>query len=42
VLVNTGIKRIFFEKPYKLHTLEDLRRTSNVTLEQVQVEADAC
>jgi dCMP deaminase len=37
VLVNTGIKRIFFEKPYKLHTLEDLRRTSNVTLEQVDV-----
>jgi len=42
VLVNTGIKRIFFEKPYKLHTLEDLRRTSNVALEQVQVEPDAC
>jgi dCMP deaminase len=37
VLVNTGIKRIFFEKPYKLHTLEDLRRTSAVTLEQVTV-----
>jgi len=41
VLVNTGIKRIFFEKPYKLHTLEDLRRTSNVTLEQVSVEPAA-
>ena len=24
VLVNTGIKNIFYEKPYKLHTLEEL------------------
>jgi dCMP deaminase len=35
VLINTGIKRIFYEKPYKLHTLEDLRRYTDVTLEEV-------
>ena len=35
VLINTGIKRIFYEKPYKLHTLEELLRYTDVTLEQV-------
>jgi dCMP deaminase len=35
VLINTGIKRIFYEKPYKLHTLEDLLRYTDVTLEEV-------
>jgi dCMP deaminase len=36
-LVNTGIKHIFYEKPYKLHTLEDIVRHTEVTLEQVQM-----
>jgi dCMP deaminase len=35
VLINTGIKRIFYEKPYKLHTLDELLRYTDVTLQQV-------
>ena len=35
VLVNTGIKRIVYESPYKLHTLDELLRYSGVTLLQV-------
>jgi dCMP deaminase len=35
VLINTGIKRIFYEKPYKLETLAELRQYAEVTLEQV-------
>jgi dCMP deaminase len=34
-LVNTGIKHIFYEKPYKLHTLEEIVRCTEVTLEQI-------
>lgn len=34
-LVNTGIKQIFFEKPYKLHTLSDIVRHTEVKLDQV-------
>ena len=34
VLVNTGIKRIVYERPYKLATLEDLLRYTEVTLAQ--------
>jgi len=37
VLVNTGIRRILYERPYKEHTLEELRRYTEVTLEQVTV-----
>jgi dCMP deaminase len=37
VLINTGIRRILFEKPYKVATLEDLRRYSKVELIQVEV-----
>lgn len=37
VLINTGIKRIVYEKPYKLATLEDLRHYSDVALMQVAV-----
>ena len=37
VLINTGIKRIVYEKPYKLATIEELRRYSDVALEPVQV-----
>ena len=32
VLINTGIKRVLYEKPYKLPTLEELRRHSDVEL----------
>jgi dCMP deaminase len=35
VLINTGIKRIFYDKPYKLHTLDELLAYADVTLEQV-------
>jgi dCMP deaminase len=35
VLINTGIRRIFYEKPYKLHTLDELRRYADVELIQV-------
>ena len=35
VLVNTGIKRIVYERPYKLQTLDELMRYSGVTLVQV-------
>ena len=35
VLVNTGIRRIFYEKAYKLHTLEELRRYAEVELIEV-------
>lgn len=34
VLVNTGIKRIVYERPYKLATIEELRRFTNVALAQ--------
>lgn len=37
VLINTGIKRVLYEKPYKLATLDDLRRYSEVALVQVAV-----
>jgi len=35
VLINTGIKRIFYEKPYKLHTIQELLAYTDVTLEQI-------
>ena len=35
VLINTGIKRIFYEKPYKLHTIEELLGYTDVTLEEI-------
>jgi dCMP deaminase len=35
VLINTGVKRVFYEKPYKLHTLDELLRYTDVTLQQV-------
>ena len=37
VLVNTGITRILYERPYKLHTLEEMLRHTDVTLTQVIV-----
>ena len=35
VLINTGIRRVFYEKEYKRHTLDELLRYSDVHLEQV-------
>jgi deoxycytidylate deaminase len=32
VLVNTGIKDIYYLKPYKLHTLDELLRYTQVHL----------
>jgi dCMP deaminase len=35
VLINTGIKRIFYEKEYKLHTVSELLSSTDVTLQKV-------
>ncbi len=35
VLVNTGIKRVCYEKEYKLHTIKDLLSSANIGLYQV-------
>jgi dCMP deaminase len=35
VLINTGIRRIFYERDYKRATLEDLVRAANIELERV-------
>ena len=35
VLVNTGIRQIYYESPYKVHTLEDILRHTHVQLERV-------
>lgn len=35
VLINTGIKRVFYEKPYKLHTIQELLAYTDVTLEEI-------
>src|SRR5262249_58207885 len=41
VLINTGIKRIVYDKPYKLHTLDELLRFSDVTMDPV-AEPECC
>jgi dCMP deaminase len=38
VLINTGIKRIFYEKEYKLHTVSELLASTDVTLQKVDGE----
>ncbi len=35
VIVNSGIVRVFYEKPYKLETIAELRRLSGVELIEV-------
>ncbi len=35
VLINTGIKRVLYEKPYKIATLDELRRYCDVGLIQI-------
>ena len=37
VLVNTGVKRVFYEKPYKIDTITELRERSGVELCEVRV-----
>ncbi|MGH7846039.1 MAG: deoxycytidylate deaminase [Candidatus Binatia bacterium] len=37
VLVNTGIKEIFYERPYKLHTLNEILQHTHVSLEKVDL-----
>ncbi len=37
VLINTGIKRIFYEKEYKLHTVRELLGSADVSLQKVEV-----
>jgi len=37
VLINTGIKRVLYEKPYKLATIDELRRYTDVALLPVEV-----
>ena len=41
VLINTGIRRIVYEKPYKLATLEELRKNASVALIQVPMPSTA-
>jgi dCMP deaminase len=36
VLINTGIRRIFYEREYKLHTLRELLEYTDVTLERIE------
>ncbi len=37
VLVNTGIKTVYYESPYKLDTLEEILRNTRVYMEKVQL-----
>jgi dCMP deaminase len=37
VLVNTGIKKVYYESPYKLDTLEEILRNTQVHMEKVQL-----
>ena len=37
VLVNTGIKKVYYESPYKLGTLEEILRNTRVHMEKVQL-----
>ncbi len=39
VIVNTGISRVFYERPYKMETLEELRQASSIELVEVSVNA---
>jgi dCMP deaminase len=39
VLINTGIKAVHYEKPYKLHTIGELLAHSRIELIQVPLEA---
>jgi len=38
VLINTGIRAVYYEKEYKLHTVADLMKYARIKLVQVKVE----
>ncbi len=38
VLINTGVRRIFYERPYKIETIAELRERSGVELIEVPLE----
>ena len=38
-IVNTGIRRVFYEKPYKLETIAEIRERAGVELLQVTIPA---
>jgi dCMP deaminase len=38
-LVNTGIRQIYYERPYKLATLEEIIRYADVRMQQVELPA---
>jgi dCMP deaminase len=38
-IVNTGIRRVFYEKPYKVETIAELRERAGVELVQVAIPA---
>jgi dCMP deaminase len=40
VLVNTGIRNIFYGEPYKVHTLKELLKYAQVNLVHVPLEGD--
>ena len=40
-LINTGIRRVCYRKPYKLERVEEMVRQSGVVLEQVSMEGGA-
>jgi hypothetical protein len=35
VLINTGIRRVYYEREYKLHTLQETLAHADIALEQV-------
>ena len=37
VLVNTGIQSVYYEKPYKLHTLDEILQNTQVHMEKVKL-----
>jgi len=39
VLVNSGVKRVFYAKPYKIDTIQEIRDRSGVELVQVSLTA---
>ena len=38
VLINTGIRTVFYDRPYKLQTIDELLKHARVKLVQVQAE----
>jgi len=39
VVINTGVRSVFYEKPYKMHTIAELVKNSGVKMVQVEIEA---